>query len=41
MTVPHSRNVQTAFYQVRGEHVVIVAVMHERQRPEYWRDRLR
>jgi toxin ParE1/3/4 len=27
-------------YQVRGDHVLIVAVMHERQRPEYWRDRI-
>jgi plasmid stabilization system protein ParE len=26
-------------YQVRGDHVLIVAVMHERRRPEYWRDR--
>jgi plasmid stabilization system protein ParE len=28
-------------YQVRGDHVLIVAVMHERQRPQYWRDRVR
>ena len=28
-------------YEVRRDHVLIVAVMHERQRPEYWRDRIR
>ena len=26
-------------YQVRADHVLVVAVMHERQRPEYWRGR--
>jgi plasmid stabilization system protein ParE len=28
-------------YQVRGDDVLIVAVMHERQRQENWRDRVR
>jgi plasmid stabilization system protein ParE len=28
-------------YAVRRDHVLIVAVMHERQRPDYWRDRIR
>jgi toxin ParE1/3/4 len=28
-------------YQLRGDHVLIVAVMHERQRPQYWRGRVR
>lgn len=28
-------------YQVRGDHVLVVAVMHERRRPEYWRRRTR
>jgi plasmid stabilization system protein ParE len=28
-------------YQVRSDHVLIVAVMHERQRPKYWRGRTR
>lgn len=27
-------------YRLRGDHVLIVAVMHERQRPQYWRDRV-
>jgi plasmid stabilization system protein ParE len=26
-------------YQIRSDHVLIVAVMHERQHPEYWRIR--
>jgi hypothetical protein len=26
-------------YQLRRDHVLIVAVMHERQHPDYWRDR--
>ncbi len=27
-------------YQVRGDHVLIVAVMHLRRRPNYWHDRI-
>jgi plasmid stabilization system protein ParE len=27
-------------YQQRGDHVLIVAVMHERQRPNYWLPRV-
>lgn len=26
-------------YRARQDHVLIVAIMHERQRPEYWRGR--
>ena len=29
----------TLVYQVREQSVVIVAVMHQRQRPGYWRER--
>jgi hypothetical protein len=28
-------------YQLRTDHVLIVAVMHERRRPGYWRGRTR
>jgi plasmid stabilization system protein ParE len=27
-------------YQQRSDHVLIVAVMHERQQPQYWRERV-
>jgi plasmid stabilization system protein ParE len=27
-------------YQLRQDHVLIVAVMHERRRPNYWRERV-
>lgn len=27
-------------YQLQRDHALIVAVMHERQRPNYWRDRV-
>jgi plasmid stabilization system protein ParE len=29
----------TVVYQVLGDALVIVAVMHQRQRPGYWKDR--
>jgi toxin ParE1/3/4 len=28
-------------YQLRDDHVLVVAIMHERQRSQYWRDRVR
>lgn len=27
-------------YQPRGDYVLIVALMHERQQPQYWRSRI-
>lgn len=27
-------------FQARSEHILIVAVMHLRRRPDYWRDRM-
>ena len=38
---PLRRFPHRVIYQVRNDHVLIVAVMHERQRPAYWRGRVR
>ncbi len=27
-------------YQIRADHILVVAVMHERQRPDSWRGRI-